>query len=156
VQFIGTCPSYRVTTIWTARAEPHCRFFAWLAIQGKAPTADNMLKRSWPCDPECTLCFCMLETNEHLLTECNFAEAVWDKVVLDLRVHQSLIHFNKGTSSEWLEAAGRAGSRKNQKESAGAIFLFRWHIWKERNARIFQHRSNKAAATELNQVFPLS
>jgi hypothetical protein len=38
----------------------------------------------------------MMETNEHLLTECNFAEAVWDKVVQDLPVHQSLIPFNEG------------------------------------------------------------
>jgi hypothetical protein len=114
VQFLGAYPTYRASTIWTARVEPRCRFFAWLAIQGKAPTTDNLLKKNWPCDPECSLCFCMMETNEHLLTECNFTEAVWDKVVEDLPVHQSLIPFNKGSISNWLEAAARVGSKKKR------------------------------------------
>jgi hypothetical protein len=53
-QFMGAYPHYRASTIWRAKTEPKCRFFAWLAIQGKAPTADN---------PHCPLCYCMGETN---------------------------------------------------------------------------------------------
>jgi hypothetical protein len=68
------------------------------------------------------------ETNEHLLTEYNFTEAVWDKIVQDLPIHHSLIPFNKGRISDWIKAAGRAGSKQQQRVSAGIIFLFWWLI----------------------------
>jgi hypothetical protein len=48
VQFLEAFPRYRASTIWQAKTEPRCRFFAWLAIQGKAPTTDNLLKKNWP------------------------------------------------------------------------------------------------------------
>jgi hypothetical protein len=94
-QFVGAFPRYRASSIWKARAEPRCRFFAWLAIQGKGLTTDNLLSKNWPCDPECPLCLCMEETNEHLLTACNFTEAVWDLVVHDLSDHRSLVLLKK-------------------------------------------------------------
>jgi hypothetical protein len=91
--------------------------------------ADNLLKKNWPCEPGCPLCYCKDETNEHLLTACNFTEAVWDKVVQDLPVHQSLIPFNKVTIADWLQAVDdRVGSKKQKRASAGASFLFWWHI----------------------------
>jgi hypothetical protein len=107
----------------------------------------------------------MMETNEHLLTECNITEAVWDEVVQYLHVQQSLILFNKGSISDWLQAAATAGSKKVQCESSGAIFLFWWHIWKERNAHIFHHQESsflhvaaqiKVPAREFARVFPVS
>jgi hypothetical protein len=70
--------------------------FAWSAVQGKAPTTDNLAKKNWPCSPRCYLCYCINETNDHILTECNFAEAVWDKVAQEPRVHPSIAPFSKG------------------------------------------------------------
>jgi hypothetical protein len=61
VQFMGAYPRFRASSIWHAHAEPKCRFFAWLALLGKAPTADNLLKKNWSCDPLCALCFCEAE-----------------------------------------------------------------------------------------------
>jgi hypothetical protein len=86
-QFLGAFPRYCASSIWKARAQPRCRFFAWLTVQGKAPTADILMAKNWSCDPDCPLCFCLGETNEHLLTVCNFTEAVWDLVAHDLPIH---------------------------------------------------------------------
>jgi hypothetical protein len=79
-QFLGACPMFRASSIWCAHTEPKCRFLAWMALLGKIPTADNLMKKSWPCNPSCALCYCEAETNDHILTECNFAEAVWDRI----------------------------------------------------------------------------
>jgi hypothetical protein len=35
-QFLGAYPMFKASTIWQAKTEPKCCFFAWLAIQGKA------------------------------------------------------------------------------------------------------------------------
>jgi hypothetical protein len=45
-QFLGAFPAFRASTIWKAFTEPMCCFFAWLALQGKAPTADNLMKKN--------------------------------------------------------------------------------------------------------------
>jgi hypothetical protein len=35
VQFLGAFPRYIASTIWQAKAEPPCRFFAWLAVKAR-------------------------------------------------------------------------------------------------------------------------
>jgi hypothetical protein len=45
-QFLGAFPLFRASSIWQAKTEPKCRFFAWLAVLGKAPTTDNLLKKN--------------------------------------------------------------------------------------------------------------
>jgi hypothetical protein len=37
-----------------------------------------MAKKNWQCDPNCQLYFCELETIQHLLIDCNYAEATWN------------------------------------------------------------------------------
>jgi hypothetical protein len=41
-------------------------------------TTDNMLQKNWPCISLCSLCYCMSETTDHLLVQCNYVEAVWN------------------------------------------------------------------------------
>jgi hypothetical protein len=60
-------------------SELKCRFFGWLTLHDMVLTADNLLKRNWDCNYNCSLCLCIHETTEHLLTRCNFSEAVWDQ-----------------------------------------------------------------------------
>jgi hypothetical protein len=139
-QFLGAFPLFRASTIWRARTEPKCCFFTWLAMQGKAPTTDNLMKKHYPRDPICPLCFSEPETNDHLHTECNYTEAVWDRVATSLQVHQSLIPFQKGNVSSWIAALGQAGSKQQQRENAGVVLFFWWCIWKERNSRIFDSK----------------
>lgn len=80
IQFAGSICPFPTAPFWQATTEPKCRFFAWLAARGKLQTADNLMKKNWPCDPNCALCYYILETTDHLLTRCNFAEAVWNRV----------------------------------------------------------------------------
>jgi hypothetical protein len=45
-----------ITPIWKAMAEPKCKSFAWILLQRKILTANNLAKRGWPHDPLCKLC----------------------------------------------------------------------------------------------------
>ena len=64
-------------SIWKAEAEGKHECFAWLMVQSKLLTADNLIKRQWPCDPICSLYSQEQETADHLILQCCFAKEVW-------------------------------------------------------------------------------
>jgi hypothetical protein len=45
--------------------------------------------------------------------ECNFSEAVWDRVTLKFQVHPAICHFQKGKIIDWIAAINKAGIRKH-------------------------------------------
>lgn len=96
VQFYGSYPDFTASTLWQTRTEPKCRFFAWLAAHDRVQTADNLARKNWPHNPTCSLCYCQPETTNHLLTECNFTEATWDRIATILQIRQPVRLFNKG------------------------------------------------------------
>jgi hypothetical protein len=55
-------------------------FFAWLVLRDKVLTTHNLQKRNWPCNLICSLYSCIHETTTHILTECNYTEALWNIV----------------------------------------------------------------------------
>jgi hypothetical protein len=57
VQFIGAFPDQNWSKIWKLKVEPKCRFFVWLLLQSKLPTADRIIKRGGQADPICKLCY---------------------------------------------------------------------------------------------------
>ncbi|GJN06929.1 hypothetical protein PR202_ga24706 [Eleusine coracana subsp. coracana] len=52
------------------------------------------MKRNWPCNVNCSLCYCMPETTPHLLTECNFTEAVWNQLLIYLQRQGQIAQLN--------------------------------------------------------------
>ena len=71
IQFAGSHSQF------VGEAEGKHRFFAWLMVQSKLLTADNLIKRQWPCDPICSLCSQEQEMADHLILQCCFAKEVW-------------------------------------------------------------------------------
>jgi hypothetical protein len=137
-QFIGATTPFPTQDIWKAQIEPRCRFFAWLAMHNKPLTADNMMKRNWECNPECPLCFCQHETASHILTECNFTEALWRAVSLKHGL-PDYNHIPLGAPIEWVRFMSAGGTKKMRRRRLGTVFTFWWNVWKERNKRIFDN-----------------
>jgi hypothetical protein len=79
-QFKRAISHFPASVIWKDATELKCKFFTWLIMHehDKAPTTNNLSKKKWSCNPHCPLCFCLPETAEHLLTQCNYVEALWD------------------------------------------------------------------------------
>jgi hypothetical protein len=79
-QFTCAMSYFPASEIWKATTKPNCIFFAWLIMHNKTPTADNLAKKNWDHNPTCSLCYCLPETVQHLLTECNYTEALWNSI----------------------------------------------------------------------------
>jgi hypothetical protein len=82
-----------------------------LVMHDKLLTADNMLKRNWDCNQFCSVCYCFQESVAHLLlTECNFAEAVWNHVASNfgLPLYGNMI--SAGGPNKWVSKFLSSGS----------------------------------------------
>jgi hypothetical protein len=123
--------------IWAAKAEPKCKFFAWLILHNKALTADNMVKKHWPCNTTCPLCFCLLESAEHLLTQCNYSEALWKIFAARYGLPAYQNFASEADPIGWVNYFASTFSSKERKKKLGLLFLFWWSVWKERNRRFF-------------------
>jgi hypothetical protein len=73
-QFKGAMVFFPTTEV---RIEPKCKFFVWLMLHNKILLTDNMAKKNWECNPTCALCYYMPEMIDHLVTKCNYSEALW-------------------------------------------------------------------------------
>lgn len=124
VQFRGATVYFPAKEIWTARTEPKCRLFAWLALHNKVLTAENMIRKNWPCNPTCSLCYCLEETTVHLLTQCNYTEAAWNMVAarhLLPSYDQLLLDRTPKGWVNYLLATGSSVEKK--KEARGALLI---------------------------------
>jgi hypothetical protein len=123
-QFRGSIIHFSATSIWQETTEPKCRFFGWLVLHDRVLTANNMIKRNWPCNYNCFLCLCMHESTEHILTQCNYTEAAWNVIATRF----GLPNYNhlsvQGGPNQWVNAILSVGSKKEKKkETWNSILL---------------------------------
>jgi hypothetical protein len=143
IQFVGRRKKPSLIPIWKAKVEPKCQIFAWILLQHKILTANNLAKCGWPHDPNCPLCHATPETPAHLCMECPFTQSVWSHSLTHLgRTVQSLP--TSHSISAWWWRLRRPLPKKQKPAFDGFMMYFWWNIWKEHNRRVFQHRSLQA------------
>ncbi|KAL0289802.1 UNVERIFIED_CONTAM: hypothetical protein Sradi_7065000 [Sesamum radiatum] len=116
------------------------RFILWLAILGRLSTFD----RPWlqHLGTKCVLCTDDLpETHEHLFFTCSFATACIQTIRRDI--------YFPWPVRDWPSAIQWAARRWRGKHVVNASFRallasIVYHLWHERNRRIFQHTSRTA------------
>jgi hypothetical protein len=130
-QFHGVMSKFPAPAIWRSLCEPRSKIFSKLVMHNKVLTADNMLKKSWPCNPNCALCFCMEETTSHLLTECNFTEATWNFTAgtFDLPNYQTMAA--TGGPEQWLNHLQKMGSKQTRRKMLEFWLLSGGSYWKK-------------------------
>lgn len=137
VQFRGAMSFFPAKYLWSANTEPKCRFFAWLAMHDRVLTADNLAKRNCPHNELCSLCHACNETTDHLLTECNYTEALWNLVATRRELPRYTDLSPDCGTQGWLRQLIENRGRDERRRSLGTLFYCWWHIWKEINRRIF-------------------
>jgi hypothetical protein len=123
-QFLGAIAYFPATMVWKAASEPKCKFFAWLALHDRVLTPNNMIKRNWQCNYNCSLCLCIHETTEHLLTQCNFTKAAWNTIAQQygLLSYDQMPH--SAGPCQWATKMIGIRSAKDKKRKLGILFTF--------------------------------
>lgn len=147
IQFVGGITSDFKELIWNSDATLRCKIFAWLAIQGRCLTADNLTKRGWPCNPICALCHIHPETADHLLGQCSFSKLVWQDIVRHCNCPTTLVLTSiSAVPLRTISTTAAASIPASLRRGWNAVVqLVWWQIWKERNERVFR---NKASSTQ--------
>ena len=81
IQFQGATLPFHDTFFWKANVELKVRFFTWTALYGRLLTADNLELRVMDHGVVCAICHQQLETADHLLLYCPFAQHVISQVL---------------------------------------------------------------------------
>lgn len=128
---------------WRLKIPPTVQLFAFLLLKGKILTHDVLLRRGISCDLRCVTCqFCRFETAMHLMFQCEYAARMWR--CLAAMVGCRLLYMGHDTrttfTSSWNQCRGTLTRKK-----WGVLFLAGcWHLWLERNQRVFHGKSKDA------------
>lgn len=146
MMFQGAIPTSDKEIIWSAKAAPRAKSFAWILLRGKCLTADNLQRRQIPHDPACALCRGAPETAVHLVAACPFSAQVWLKTAQSLGTPFSNLPMAAGNSlRSRFRNQTRSLPRAYRATWRATCLLVSWCIWKERNERIFH---SKASTTD--------
>lgn len=136
---------------WNSDAPPKCQLFAWLALQGRCLTADNLARRGWDHDPRCLMCLNAAEPSLHLFAICPFASELWHLVLDKLQRPASLIPAaTDGTLTAWCDRSSLDLTQDAAKFWRSIVVC--WSIWKERNECVFRHHSSVTTLFRKHQM----
>ncbi|OMP03957.1 hypothetical protein COLO4_10073 [Corchorus olitorius] len=124
--------------IWGLNVAPKIRNFLWKASKNINPTGENLVRRHHGRVSICQRCREEVETMEHILFFCPFAQATW-----------KVSSFNYSPRKEgftsflqwWIQVFNtfvEAGSFS----AIGLASYLCWHIWKPRNSFLFEGQSD--------------
>ncbi|XP_019257768.1 PREDICTED: uncharacterized protein LOC109235982 [Nicotiana attenuata] len=120
---------------------PKWNFILYMAILGKLNTRDRLARWEVTNELLCPMCNVEEESVEHLFFKCTFAAAIWSKILHWMGVNRQTMKWSQ--EIEW--ACSNAKSRSANAEIyriaiAGCVY----HVWQERNHRIFRAKQKQA------------
>ncbi|GJN23572.1 hypothetical protein PR202_gb11234 [Eleusine coracana subsp. coracana] len=77
-------------------------------------TAENMQKKNWDCDPNCQFCLVAPETIAHLLSKCNYTEAVWNEIAYYWDLPSYLELHDLQRPFDWMKQITEQGTKKEK------------------------------------------
>ncbi|XP_076937334.1 uncharacterized protein LOC143604882 [Bidens hawaiensis] len=111
--------------------------FTWRLLQHRVAVAVNLLARGMSSvSPNCLCCLSVEESVNHVFLDCSRAKEIWRAVSMwsgyDVTGFKSL--------SQLVQVAEEPINVMGRRILKASIFVSMWFIWKQRNARTFDHR----------------
>lgn len=127
--------------VWFKHHIPRYSFILWLAIRNSLSTRDKLFSHGLIQSAYCVLCNDDLESHSHLFFKCSYTARLWLHLLgkLGLQCFAS----TWAETIEWgvAQLSGTSLLQILGKLSFSSLIYF---IWRERNARIFQHVSTES------------
>ncbi|XP_047342829.1 uncharacterized protein LOC124946311 [Impatiens glandulifera] len=120
--------------VWSSKFILRHRFILWLALRGRLNTRDRILAYMDIPDANCLHCDGNTESICHLFGSCPFVKSLWSKFTLAL----GFVHL-PGSWDEIIVAARikAKGNRFPANVFKCGFAAIVYHVWAERNARVF-------------------
>ncbi|KAJ9536674.1 hypothetical protein OSB04_un000147 [Centaurea solstitialis] len=136
--YIGNFPLVAwADAVWFKGHIPKHSFCLWLACLYRLPTQDRILE--WKHDPPdlvCSLCNLQMDSHNHLFFQCTFSRQVWVQVLA--KINWIDVPCSWDALVDMLSDAGSRPKLLVQKLTIAAAV---YHVWCERNRRLFQGSS---------------
>ncbi|KAJ8570050.1 hypothetical protein K7X08_006627 [Anisodus acutangulus] len=112
-------------------------FILYLAFHSRLLTKDRLA--NWGCvdDVDCVLCGSEGENTSHLFFNCSFSAQIWQKVLWWLNIHKQVCNWENETSWAVTHCKGKQPRAEVYRIALASSV---YHIWQERNNRIFKVR----------------
>ncbi|XP_020247004.1 uncharacterized protein LOC109824773 isoform X3 [Asparagus officinalis] len=122
--------------VWGGLSYPKHSFICWLAVNNRLQTQDRLLRQRIVNANKCKLCTgpC-LESRDHLFFECSFSKEVWNQIMDWLLFKWRSCSWNS-IINWYCTNLRKKGIKQNIKRAALSATIY--HIWYERNLRMFQ------------------
>ncbi|KAK9733025.1 hypothetical protein RND81_04G038900 [Saponaria officinalis] len=138
----GWTPAPRkIGCIWESLAVPKHRVVCWTAYLKRLATIDLLQYRGFVYVNRCVLCYSDCESHEHLFFACPYASSVWGSVLVWFGFTRR--PWSLSRELEWVLLHCKT-RRPIHRAFRAALLATVYHVWRERNARIFQDRSMEA------------
>lgn len=125
--------------IWKCWAPLSCKLFMWLAVQYRLWTADRRLRHGLQEEPSpCFICDQEEDTVDHILLQCVFARQIWHNCFMQARIGLDLVPSTEDTLQHWWMSARKRMPKINRKGFDSFTMLLCWHLWKNRNNKVFR------------------
>ncbi|OMO54212.1 Endonuclease/exonuclease/phosphatase [Corchorus olitorius] len=125
--------------VWGLKSVPKVRNFIWRACKNIISTRENLVRRRHGRDSSCLRCGEEVESLEHIMFFCPFAQATW-----------KLSHFSYSPRREgftsfknWWDKVACTFADFGSFSSISLISYLCWNIWKARNAFLFEGQSGE-------------
>ena len=128
-----------VDDIWHKQIPSKVTLFVWCLLRNRHPTKDNLVRRRviQVHDSDCVAGCSVLETANHLFTDCNIFNSLWAQVLHWLGISSVL---SGNIRQHFMQFSNMPGLPRATHSFLKTIwFASVWDIWKERNNRVFQN-----------------
>ncbi|XP_019085551.1 PREDICTED: uncharacterized protein LOC109126452 [Camelina sativa] len=132
--------------IWFKEHVPRYSFIAWLAMLNRLPTRDRLRRWGMNIPATCVLCSNGEEDHNHLFFECSFSSGLWTFFAEKFPPNPPA---TLAAASSWILHHSQPHLRRIKTILKLLFQSVVYHLWKERNARIFSATETPIAALRL-------
>ncbi|XP_020255476.1 uncharacterized protein LOC109832542 [Asparagus officinalis] len=121
--------------VWFPSSNPKMACCLIKSLYNRLATRDRLSRFGITSADECVLCSGGIESRDHLFFQCPFSAYIWKLCKLKLQIDAMVIN---DLRTEALKIQSKFKMKdKTYKLSRMALSASVWHIWQERNRRIF-------------------
>ncbi|XP_059654461.1 uncharacterized protein LOC132301202 [Cornus florida] len=123
--------------VWCSLTIPRMKFNMWFAAQSRLPTLDSRAMASH--DSICALCNSEPESHSHLFFRCIFSSPLWKFIQDRCKFYKPFLSWEDMIL--WISHRWKGSSPINMLQKI-CLSAMVYHIWEERNNRIFKGKSS--------------